>query len=206
MRQVFTKIIPTVCVIALCSCNSPLLNKDALGDSLAKGLDKSVTKLDTTVNRVSNDTLEYLKSLNLGDLTAKIGSSVDSSGRTVESIGRLSDSLKENSDGIKLLVEKIKDAVDPAEIKRLGAQLNETVKRFNQLLETTSNQVPILSEDLHKILANINLTIGHIKDITGQLARPSEQTVPGWAYIGGTILAIFTTLGVFLMIKKGLKK
>lgn len=77
--------------------------------------DRLADRVDNTVNKVSDKTLDYIKSLKIDELSNKIGSNLESSNRTIEEVGKLSESIRANSDELHKILVKINSYVDEIE-------------------------------------------------------------------------------------------
>src|SRR5688500_1972308 len=134
MRKVISLLFATVFFFS--GCNSPLLSEQAATNVATATVDRLGDKIDATVNKTTDKTLDYIKSLKLEDLSGKLGSNLEVSKDTIAKLGTLADSLRENSQGIQSTLQEFKRisvAIQPEDIANLLHEVDLLLTQMSQI-------------------------------------------------------------------------
>lgn len=139
------KICIAVMVLFLTGCKSTILSREGAKDVS----NEAIIKLDTSLSKNVDKTLDYLKSLKLDELSASLKQNSLAANDTIKNVGDLSKSLNGLTDSLKQNSDKLGGILD--ETKRISSGINEKdVADLITNLKNVSSELNKLTQDVRK--------------------------------------------------------
>lgn len=168
-------IVGVLSALSLVGCKSTILSREGAKDVS----NEAITKLDNSLSKNVDKTLDYLKSLKLDELSASLKQNSSAANDTIKSVGDLSKSLNGLTDSLKQNSDKLGGILD--ETKRISSGINE--------------------KDVAELITNLKDVSAELKGLAQdvrQFTKKDDAPPPTWPLylIWGTVLLVLIILTI----------